>query len=177
MHVGGQSHQYQNEEDDMPSIEKTIEIEVPYEEVYEFVANDVERLTEFVPIVKEVFDVSPGPIGEGTTFKERMEMGPMKRISSWRVAELDPPKKVLWVGHQSDMEMTLTKHVQPSTTGTIYSQVFDYRMYPSFRLLGWLLEKLIVHRQMSDTLDEVVVRIKEIVEDEHAARGQQAKKS
>lgn len=161
----------------MPTITKTIEIEAPAEEVYEFVANDVTRLTEFVPIVKEVFDVSPGPIGEGTTFKERMEMGPMKRISSWTVAELNPPKSVLWVGSQSDMEMTLTKHVRSTPTGTQYSQVFDYRMYPSFRPLGWLLEKLIVHRQMSATLDEVVLRIKEIIEYEYAARSQQANKS
>ncbi|MGB7858997.1 MAG: hypothetical protein WBM90_00710 [Acidimicrobiia bacterium] len=61
----------------MPTIEKTIEIDVPYGDVYEFVANDVERLPEFVPIVKDVFDVSPGPIGEGTTFKEHTVIGPM----------------------------------------------------------------------------------------------------
>lgn len=153
----------------MPVIEQMVEIEVPQAEVYEFVANDVERLPEFVPIVKEVFDVSPGPIGEGTTFSERMEMGPMKRISHWRVAELHPPNRVIWVGHQSDMEMTLTKHVSPTSTGAIYSQVLDYRMYPSFRPLGWLLEKLVVHRQMSATFEEVVRRIKEIVESEYAA--------
>jgi len=157
----------------VPMIEKTIEIDVPYEEVYEFVANDVQRLPEFVPIVKDVFEVSPGPIGEGTTFKEHTVIGPMKRVSNWRVAELEPPKRVLWVGHQSDMEMTLTKHVSPAARGAIYSQVFEYRMYPSFRPLGWLLEKLIVHRQMSAVLDEVVSRIKEIIEAEHAPSSQQ----
>lgn len=160
----------------MPVIEKRIEIEVPHEEVYDFVAHDVERVPEFVPIVKDVFDVSPGPIGQGTTFKEHTVIGPMKRISYWEVAQLDPPKRVLWVGRQSDMEMTLTKHIRPTESGTVYSQVFDYRMYPSFRPLGWLLEKLVVHRQMSFVFDEVVARIKEIVESEYAASGRQVER-
>lgn len=151
----------------MPRIEVGIEIEVPHEDVYEFVATDVERVPEFAEFIKEVFDVTEGPIGVGTTFKERMEMGPMKRVSEWLVAELDPPRRVLWIGHQSDMEMTLTKLVQPSESATFYSQVFDYRMYPAFRPLGWILERMVVNKQMTEAMTGVVARIKEIIEAEH----------
>ncbi len=153
----------------MPSIEKSALIEAPVEYVYDFVANDVTRLPEFVEFVLEVFDVTEGPVRVGTSFKERVKLGPFPQISNWTVAELDPSHRVVWVGHQSDMEMTLTKFTRSAGSGTLYSQVFDYRMLPKARPIGRLLEKLVVHRRIDAALEKVVARIKEIVEAEYGA--------
>lgn len=153
----------------MPRAEASIHIDAPPEVVFDFVA-DAPRIPEYVEFVRDVFDVTPGPVGAGTTLKEHAKPGPFPVVTHWRIDQFERPAKQVWVGNQADMEMTLTKLVSAEGGGTRYHQIMEYRMLPRFRPLGWLLEKLVVARKMEAEFAKITAGIKRIVESEQPAR-------
>lgn len=153
----------------MPTAKASIRIDVPPEEVFRFVS-DPTRIPEYVSIVLDVFDVSDGPIGVGSTLKEHSKPGPFVSVTNWEIVEYDPPTRHVWKGHQKDMEMTFTKLISSHSAGSTYEQWMDYRFLPRFRPLGRLLEVLFLERTMQRHFDSAVKGIKRIVEAEYAAR-------
>lgn len=151
----------------MPTAAASIHVDATPEEVFDLVSDPM-RIPEYVPIVLDVFDVSEGPIGPGTTLKEHSKPGPFVTVTRWRIAEYEPPRKHVWEGHQVDMEMTLTKKITPQGSGTLYEQWMEYRYLPRLRPLGWLLEKLVVQRKIEQAFQEVVAGIKRLVEAERS---------
>lgn len=151
----------------MPRAEASIHIQAPPEVVFDFVA-DAPRIPEYVHFVRDVFEVSEGPIGVGTVIKENAKPGPFERITQWDIVEFDRPHRQVWNGFDADMKMTLTKYTTPEDGGTRYRQVMDYKMMPHFRPLGWLLEKLVVGRKMAKEFIGITQGIKRIVESEYS---------
>ena len=151
----------------MPVVTASIDIAVPPEVVFDFVA-DAPRIPEYVRFVYDVFEVRGEPIGVGTVIREHTKPGPIKTITEWTIAEFDRPHRQVWEGHQGDMVMTLTKTIEPRDVGSRYTQVMDYRYLPKLRPLGWLLEKLVVTRAMEKEFALITQGIKRIVEHEHA---------
>ncbi len=149
----------------MATATAAIHVDANPEEVFDFVS-DPYRIPEYVPLVREILDVSEGPLGVGTQITEKSKPGPFLVTTHWEIVEYEPPHRHVWRGHQVDMEMTLTKEITPEATGTRYHQSLDYRYLPRFRPLGWLLEKLVVSRSLQKSFDEIVVGIKVTVEAE-----------
>lgn len=149
--------------------EASIHIDAPPEVVFDLVA-DAPRIPEYVKFVRDVFDVTPGPVRAGTTLKEHAKPGPFPVITNWRIDRFNRPEQQVWVGHQADMEMTLTKYMSAEDGGTRYRQVMEYRMLPRFRPLGWLLEKLVVARKMEIEFSKINTSIKCILEEEHSPK-------
>jgi uncharacterized protein YndB with AHSA1/START domain len=157
----------------MPTARASIQIDVPPEEVFRFVSDPV-RIPEYVKIVLDVFDVSDGRVGVGTTLKEHSKPGPFVSVTNWEIVEYDRPNRQVWLGSQKDMEMTFTKLISPHPAGSTYEQWMDYRFLPKFRPLGRLLEVLFLQRAMQRHFESAVAGIKRIVEAEHAARIEQS---
>lgn len=153
----------------MPRAEASIHIHAPPEVIFDFVA-DAPRIPEYVRFVRDVYEVSEGPVGTGTTIKEHAKPGPFPVVTQWRIVEFERPHRQVWAGHQVDMEMTLSKFMEPADGGTVYRQTMEYRYLPRIRPLGWLLEKLVVERKMRIEFEQITEAIKRIVESEHAAR-------
>lgn len=151
----------------MASATASIDISAPPEVVFDFVA-DAPRIPEYVRFVHDVFEVSEGPIGVGTRIKEHAKPGPFNTITEWEIIDFDRPRRQVWDGHQSDMDMTLTKTIEPTGGGCRYTQVMHYRYLPRLRPVGWLLEKLVVDRTMRTAFEQITAGIKDIVEREHA---------
>lgn len=155
----------------MPKAEASIHIHAPPGVVFDFVA-DAARIPEYVAFVRDVYEISEGPVGVGTTLKEHAKPGPFPVVTSWRIVEFERPRRQIWSGHQTDMEMTLTKLIEPIEGGTLYRQVMEYRYLPRIRPLGWLLEQLAVNRKLRIEFARITEGIKTIVESEHKAHQQ-----
>lgn len=153
----------------MPIARASCQIDVPPEELFRFISDPL-RIPEYVEIVLDVFDVSDGPIGVGTTLKEHSKPGPFVSVTSWEIVEYDPPRTHVWEGHQKDMDMTFTKHISPNGAGSMYEQWMDYRFLPKFRALGRLLEVAFLERVMQQHFAVAVAGIKRIAEAEHTGQ-------
>lgn len=152
----------------MARAEASIHIDAPPEAVFDFVA-DASRIPEYVGFVRDVFDATPGPARAGTTLKEHAKPGLLPVVTHWRIDRFERPTRQIWVGRQADMEMTLAKYIEAEDGGTRYRQVMDYRMLPKVRPLGWLLERLVVARQMKSEFSRITASVKEIIESEQVA--------
>lgn len=155
----------------MPTARASVHINATPEEVFDFVS-DPWRVPEYVPLVLEILEVSPGPIGVGSTISERAKPGPFPVTTHWEIVAYERPRIHVWKGHQIDMEMTLTKQVNGAGSGTQYEQSMDYRCVPRFRPFGWLLEKAVVNRTVQKSFEQVVARIKTTVEAERESSRQ-----
>lgn len=151
-------------------IRNSVRIEAPPEAVFDFVC-ELERIPEYVPFVHRVYELSPGPVGTGTTYKELAKPpgAPFASVESWTCTRFERPVLQQYEGQARDMAAVLTKHFEPQDGGTRYSQTLVIRLLPRVRPLGWLLERTFVERRLASVMDGVVQHIKEIIEAEAAA--------
>lgn len=152
----------------MPTISESIHVEVPRERVWAFI-NDMARYPEWIYFVREVFDISEGPVGKGTIYHERAKPGPFESVSEWRIVEFRPPERQTHVGRMPEMEAGLRIALEPEGDGTRWHHEMDFRMLPKVRPLGWVLEQLIIKRKMRSDLQRILRSAKEILEREGAA--------
>jgi hypothetical protein len=97
--------------------------------VFNFVC-DLLRIPEYVPFVREIFDVTPGPVRVGTTYKERAKPGPVESVQEWRCTEFEQPVRQTYEGRGPEMSVVLTKTFEPAEGGTRYAQALDFRFLP-----------------------------------------------
>ena len=155
----------------MPTATAAVHVDASPEEVFDFVS-DPWRIPEYVPLVREIVDVTDGPLGVGTKIIERSKPGPVVVTTHWEIVEYERPHRHVWRGRQSDMEMTLVKEITPENSGTRYWQSMDYRYLPRFRPLGWLLEALFIRRSIEKSFKEITAGIKATVESERRSSTQ-----
>lgn len=110
----------------------------------------------------EVLSVSDGPFGEGTTY--RTQGGPLDTESEWRVTEFDPPRRQVHHGDLGVLQTVLAFELDPADGHTRVHQTVDYELLPQLRSVGWLLERLFVHRWMQRGLNSTIRNLKRIVE-------------
>jgi len=149
----------------MARVESSIVIQASPKAVFDFVCI-LPRIPEYVPIVREIFDITPGPVKVGTTYMERAKPGPFETVQVWRCTEFDRPQRQVYAGKGRDMTIVLTKTFAPVDGGTLYSQSLDFRFLPQVRPIGWVMERLVVRRKMAAEFEKIVVRIKQLVEAE-----------
>jgi uncharacterized protein YndB with AHSA1/START domain len=151
----------------MPTISESIYVEVPRERVWAFIT-DVKRCPEWLHFVLEILDISEGPVGEGTVYRERAKAGPVESVSEWRIIEFQPPARQTHAGRMPEGEAWLRIRLETEGTGTRWNHEMSFQMLPKLRPLGWLLEKLIVKRKMRSDFRRALQSAKEILERESA---------
>jgi uncharacterized protein YndB with AHSA1/START domain len=104
----------------MADIEIKTDINKPVEEVFKFVA-DIPNYPKWAPASSSMFienKVSPGPIGEGTTFEDKLHYG---RVTG-RVIEFKPYERIVfeqkWYPDSHVFEMRVEYGFEPSNGST-----------------------------------------------------------
>jgi carbon monoxide dehydrogenase subunit G len=149
----------------MPTIRETIHVGAPQEQVWAFIS-DVKRCPEWLHFVRDVFDVSGGPVDEGTVYHERAKSGPFDSVSEWHITAFRPPARQTHVGRMPGMEMELQIELESEGSGTRWAHVVEFRFLPKLRPLGWLLGHLFVKRKMRADFRRALRSAKEILERE-----------
>lgn len=140
-------------------------VDAPPETVWDFIC-EAERYPEWIYFVREVFDTSEGPMGEGWVYHERAKPGPIETVSEWKVTEFEPPHLQVHEGRMPEMEAVLTMRLSPHNGGTRWIHSIQFRMLPGFRPLGWLLERTVVKWKMRSDFRRILSTAKKIIERE-----------
>lgn len=149
----------------MPSIRVQTDIEVPREQLWDFV-NDFDRMTDWVTFADEVTYLSEGEIGEGTIYREYGGIGPMSGESEWEITEFEPPARQVHVGDLGIMEPELTMSFEDLDGSTRFTQSMLFQALPNLRPLGWLLETVFIKRALRSGLRDTQDNLKRLVESE-----------
>lgn len=128
----------------MADIEIKTEVKKPVEEVFNFVAN-IPNYPEWAPASSTMFienKVSPGPIGVGTTFEDKLHYG---RVTG-RVIEYKPYERFVfeqkWFPDSHVMEMRVEYGFAPSNGNTQISHKFNIIPVELFTPMKGLLTDL-----------------------------------
>lgn len=150
----------------MVQVSSSIWIAASPEAVFDFVAN-VPRIPEFVGIVREVFDVSHDPVVVGSTYRERVRLGPFTVGQQWEVVELERPRRQVYDGGGPGLSVLLSKFMEPEGAGARYRQTMDLTFIPKAPWLGRMVAPLGA-RAFQRESERIVAGIKRIVERERA---------
>jgi carbon monoxide dehydrogenase subunit G len=147
----------------MAKVEITKHINTSPQKVWDFIS-DVEKAPEWVTVMQSLVETTDNPVKEGTVYRERSKIGSKESETVWRVTRFESPKIQIHECKESDFAATLTMGVEESDSGAKLIHKTDYALMPNFRPLGWLLEKLFVHKTMVKNMNESIDNCKRILE-------------
>ncbi len=149
----------------MAKVEITKHINASPQKVWDFIS-DVEKAPEWVTVMQSLVETTDNPVKEGTVYRELSKIGSKESETEWRVTRFESPKIQIHECKESDFAAVLTISVEDSNGGTKLIHKTDYALMPNFRPLGWLLEKLFVHKTMVKNMNESLDNCKRILEAE-----------
>jgi uncharacterized membrane protein len=124
----------------MGRVTKSIEIEAPPEEVFNFL-NDAEKMNKAHEGFTEVHYTSKEPVGVGTTGHFVNKNGTFDA----GITEFIKNKKITWhTVEGSQVKVALSFILEPTTNGTKLINSFDYEL--PYSILGKLLDKVKVSK-------------------------------
>jgi len=124
----------------MITLEETIQIDRPVQEVYDYVVN-VENTQKWQPAVIEVKRVTEGPIRVGTKFSEVAMMMRRRIHSTCEITQLEPNKTIAFKGtSDGPMEYQTTYTLVASNDATRLHIVGSFRTKGLWRLLEPILK-------------------------------------
>lgn len=148
----------------MTRIEKSIEIEAPVEKVFAFVI-DVENFAKTGPpeTEMEILSHDEGPVRVGYTVKMRAKLGGNVIEVEDECTELVKNKK--YSGRQKAGSLKKMEHtdlLEPTEKGTKLTRIMEYEL--PYSLLGKIIDKLKVHKDMEKATDYSAKKTKEFLE-------------
>lgn len=154
----------------MPVVELRERIDAPVEVVWGL-CSDIVRAPEWVTVMRELVETTENPVVEGTTYTELSKVGPKEGETTWHVTAFEPLERQVHETAGTEMEATLTMAVEEDGDGTRLLHRTAYRMFPGFRPLGWLVERLFARRTMARELAASVANLRRLAEEEARERG------
>ena len=148
----------------MPIIIVETAIEVPRGELWAIV-NNFDRMTDWVTFADELTYLSEGEVGEGTIYREYGGVGPINDESEWEITVFEPPNRQVHVGDLGIAQPELTMNFEEIDCGTRFIQSMEFKAFPKFRPLGWLLETLFIKRAIHSGLEQTQANLKQLAED------------
>lgn len=125
----------------MIQVETSVTIRRPIEDVFDYVSH-IENCTEWVPLVVDARQVSPGPLGEGTVVMEVLNM-PFRRVElEWRVTAYDPPRLCRFESSSSISDTASTFNLTPVDGGTQLNYQVESEPKGMFKLIDPLLNRI-----------------------------------
>jgi hypothetical protein len=161
----------------MTTVSATIHIDALTERVWEVVA-DLGAVATFHPYVTHSYYSSQPKAGPGA--RRVCELGPKMAVEEtvvdWRAGQ-SYTLSVAFVKGQTPpiRDFQATVAVQPDGVGTQASIVAAYQ--PKFGLFGWLLDRLMIKRQYSTMLPNVLAGLKHYAETGEVVDGSFLKRS
>jgi carbon monoxide dehydrogenase subunit G len=112
----------------MTEIRKTIDVNVPQEEVFTLLT-DLDRLPDWSTITVATHDAPAQPISKGDTFRQSLRVVGRQLDTDWTVTELDRPRHV---AHEAKgpagARLRMAQTVEPSGGGCRVSFEVDYEL-------------------------------------------------
>jgi carbon monoxide dehydrogenase subunit G len=131
----------------MPKVSKTVTINRPPAEVFEYLAN-FETTAEWDPGIVTATKTSDGPIGVGSVFDLVSDFRGRKIPVTYEITDYDPPSRFVIVGRNKQFVGTDDIRVSADGTGTRVDYTADFRMQGIAKLfepfMGGIFEKLSV---------------------------------
>jgi uncharacterized membrane protein len=147
----------------MPKVEQSIEIHAPISEVYNFIANQPERMVDWWPPIEVQERVTPAPTVLGSKSRYVYNMMGVKISGQHEVMALNTNQHLL-VKTISGIDSSFDFTFQPSASGTKLTIRVDYTMPGS--VLGQLLNKIAIEDKNKRDLEEGLQNLKRIIESE-----------
>lgn len=146
-------------------VERSIIIDAPVEFTWE-VLNDPKVYEAAIDWVYEAHTEGGGTLGPDGAYVERAKPGIKENTYRWEVTEWDPPRRTVHTHSSGEMEADLELRFEPADdSSTRYTQKMEFRALPGFRPLGFILERLVMKRQMARDFEQMILpNYKEIVE-------------
>jgi uncharacterized protein YndB with AHSA1/START domain len=138
----------------MVKVQKTITINAPIEQVFNYVENPA-NMPEVWPSLIEIKDVVPLPEG-GHQYRWVYKMAGMRFEGSGQDIEFDPPRRTV-VSNKGGIESTLTWAFEAAEGGTTVNLDAEYTV--PLPLLGRLAEAIIV-RQNEREMELLLANLK-----------------
>jgi len=116
-------------------VKSSVDIDAPPEEVFD-AAVDPCRLEEWVSTHRALVDEPDGPVGEGTTFRQKLKVAGLSFKVTWRVTKIDHPRRIEWEGEGpggSTAKVCYSLSPQGNGTRFDYDNVFEL---PGGKLAG-----------------------------------------
>jgi uncharacterized membrane protein len=79
----------------MARVEASVVINRPIEEVFTFAA-DMNKSSTWQSSVLETALISPGPVGQGTTYRHTMQFSERRLEATAEITDYEPPRKYAW---------------------------------------------------------------------------------
>jgi len=150
----------------MTRIEKTIEIKAPVEKVFAFVT-DIDNFAKTQPpeMETEILSRDEGPPRVGFTAKVRAKAGGQVWEVEDEITELVENER--YYGRQKGGALKKFEHTdlfEPTEGGTKWTSIMEYEL--PYSLLGKIIDKLKVRKDMEKAMDYSVKKTKELLEKE-----------
>lgn len=111
------------------SVHESVDLEATPEEVWEKLMDPC-FLEEWVSAHREIEELPELPLGQGSTFTQKLGVGPVKFKVDWEVIEADRPSLARWVGRgPAGAEAQITYRLEPDGNGgTRFQYENDYEL-------------------------------------------------
>ena len=138
-------------------IEASIDIDAPIETVWSTV-HDPPAIVEGIDWVYEVWWEDDAPIGRGSVYVERAKPGLKEGIYRWELTTFEPPRRAVHSHASGELEADLELILDPvADHRTRYTQRMRFLAFPTFRPLGWMVERTAMKRQMRRDFERMIL--------------------
>lgn len=148
----------------MPHVEKSIVIDASPETVFQFIANQPERMPEWWEPMKEQTRITPAPTVLGSKSRYVYELMRFKVKGEHEVKEITPNKH-LFIEVLTGIDCTFDFKFEPVGSSTKLTVNVDYTTPGGF--LGEVANKLIIERKNEEAWEEGLASLKKIIESEN----------
>ncbi len=139
-----------------------IDIDAPLQDVWDYVM-DPSHYGDWVTIVDDVTNVSPGPLRRGSRMDQTLHLRGVRFKVHWTLDIVRPPRTARWEGSGPARSRAVTEHRLSSRDGLTH---FDYRneFRTPFGPLGAAASKVIVGGIPEKEARASLARLKAILE-------------
>lgn len=152
----------------MYEITASADIAAPPEAVWALLC-DPARYPDFVDPTDEMLSVPEAPFGEGSTYREYGGIPPFKAESEWTVTAFEPVTRQVHVGDDGGTTMHLDVTLEPTATGTRYTQVFRIEPRWFLRPVMAVMWPLLMRGRGQTAMDRTADGLRRLTEAERPA--------
>lgn len=125
---------------------------------------DPHRYPELADPTDRMLSVPEEEFGVGYFYQEYGGVPPFKGESTWRVTVFEPMRRQVHVGDDGSMTLDLTIELDPTESGTRFTQRLEMKPRWYLRPLNAVLWPLLMRKRAQMTMDKTVLNVKRIAE-------------
>ena len=144
----------------MARIDKSIEINTTPDKIWEMIYWD--KIPEWLVTIKKAEYTSENKDGVGATAHINAESGGVKAEWDVEVTEYEKNEKAAWRTTAGNFTAIGSTFINPTEAGTKIRFIIDYDL--PYSILGEIIDKLVVGRELEKDIEEGLKKLKNILE-------------